>query len=1181
MKHSAMFLAIGAISVLSADALVIPPTVQGIDYRKQIEQRQKMRAPGTHGADNIEFATPAEMAVPAAEFTLDMIQSWAGEGSNRAALVIQWNDEREQNALVFGYRWDGVATGADMIKAVIEANPRLYGLIQYTNISSPTDPSGGYTINGFGWDVDDDGDIAIVDEGNNNARYESENGLFIHPRGYNPQTGSSPDYDYDNWKNVDTDDFWGAGWYLSYWSYYTKDSQEASFSYSGLGASGRVLQDGSWDAWNFSLNMMPYNLKDFEAAPPLIPEGAKTEFEHDGLYYKLKNYARGTVSLVSPLAIEGFATSDYYGDITVPESFVDEGRTYTVVEIADEAFAGYEIGIVNLPQSVTAIGEGSFMGSTISAINGTRQLKKIGKHAFYYCTELYDFEFPTGITSIPEGLFDTAGLMALVIPDGVTEIGARAFAGNFMLESIAIPASVKSIDSEAFAECDAVSSVTSYSTYPQIIDESVFGESTYQAAVLTVPTGFEEAYRNAATWKNFVSISQMDIPVNVGDVFLAGGITYRVSALGESNEVVATHARTDGSDDNKIIAAANAATYIGSLTVPASVVYQGIELKVAALDERIFHGSTALESVEILAPVDCLPPYSFNDCTALTTVKLPESITSIGTYAFAYSALTSMQLPETVSLLGERCFFQCKKLESVNIPQALETVSNYAFSYCTALKSISFGNSVKSFGSNVLQNCQALESATLPASITEIPASTFQNCSVLANVVLPEAVEKIGNSAFSGCAGLQLELPASVSSIGSEAFRGMSKLTEFTLPAAMTTVPQSLFYDCVNLERVVFAGQVTSLGNNAFRNCRSLREIAVPEAETLADDNDNDNETDNELIVLTIPDGISSLGQYCFAGCTQLGEVVLPRGVTTLGNYVFDGATNLARINIPEGVTAMPGWGFRNTAIGDIEIPSTIKSMTYADVFANCSNARVFVNNTTAFTIGTYALRISGSKFVPVVVPYGCTESFMTTSNWKKSAVSSPEYVSSDIIIESAEYSAGRATLSGSLANKFTLDEMPAAFALLNNATFMADCLPELSIRVADSEGEYTVLPLEVAADGSWSVDFPWTDDSYNAEAYIALGNADDMRTPITAVTFQAGGTLSVSDSLTDSGFRFKGNTVIVSGHRGESFAVYNIAGLQVASFVADSDNFSTSIGIGAGTYVLRGAGKASKFIVL
>lgn len=1155
-----MFLAIGAISVLSADALVIPPTVQGIDYRKQIEQRLQKRAPGTNRADNIEFAVPADMAVPAAEFTLDMIQSWAGEGSNRAALVIQWNDEREQNALVFGYRWDGVATGADMIKAVIEANPRLYGLIQYTNASSPTDPSGGYTINGFGWDVDNDDDIAIVDEGNNNARYENENGLFIHPRGYDPQTGSSPDYDYDNWKNVDPDDFWGAGWFLSYWSYYIKDSQSASFSYSGLGASGRVLQDGSWDAWNFSLNMIPYDLKDFVAAPPLMPEGAKTEFEHNGLYYKLKNYARGTVALVSPLAIEGFTTSDYYGDITVPENFVDDDCSYTVVEIADEAFAGYEIGTVNLPESVTAIGEGAFMGSTVTAITGTRQLTKIGKNAFYYCLGLGNFDFPAGITAIPDGLFDTAGLTAAVIPDGVTEIGARAFAGNFMLESIVIPASVKTIGSEAFAECDAVSSVTSYSTYPQNIDESVFGESTYQAAVLTVPTGFEDAYRNSVAWKSFNTISQMNIPVNVGDVFLAGGITYRVSALGESNEAVATHARTDGSDDSKIIAAANAATYTGSLTVPAAVVYQDTELKVVALDEKIFYGSTALESVEILAPVDCLPAYAFSDCSALTAVNLPE----------------------TVSMLGERCFFQCKKLESVNMPQALETVSDYTFSYCTALKSISFGNSVNSFGSYVFQNCQALESVTLPASITEIPTSTFKNCSVLKNVELPEAVEKIGNSAFSGCSSLLLKLPASVSSIGSEAFRGMNMLTEFTLPAAMTTVPQSLFYDCINLERVVIAGRVTSLGNNAFRNCRSLREIvgnstATPEAKT----EDNDNEADDNLIVLTIPDGVTSLGQYCFAGCTQLGEVVLPEGVTTLSNYVFDGASNLSRINIPEGVTAMPGWGFRNTAIGDIEMPSTIKSMTYADVFANCSAARVFVNNTTAFTIGTYALRISGSSFVPVVVPYGCTESFMTTSNWKKSDISSPEYVSSDIIIESAEYSAGRATLSGRLANKFSIDEMPSAFTLLNNASFMADCRPELLIRATDSEGEYTVLLPDIAADGSWTIDFPWSDDSYKAEAYIALGNADDSRTPIAEITFKAGGTLSVSDSLTDCGFRFYGKTVCVSGYHGEAFTVYNILGQRVASFVADSDNFSTSLNIGAGSYILHGAGKTSKFIVL
>ena len=114
-----------------------------------------------------------------------MITNWTGEGENEAALVIQWNDDREKNALVFGYRWDGMATGADMIRAVVANNPRLYGLIQYTNVSSPTDPDGGYTINGFGWDLDDDGDIALIDTKDNQI-YTTEDGLFIHPRGYVP-----------------------------------------------------------------------------------------------------------------------------------------------------------------------------------------------------------------------------------------------------------------------------------------------------------------------------------------------------------------------------------------------------------------------------------------------------------------------------------------------------------------------------------------------------------------------------------------------------------------------------------------------------------------------------------------------------------------------------------------------------------------------------------------------------------------------------------------------------------------------------------------------------------------------------------------------------------------------------------------------------------------------------------
>lgn len=148
-----------------------PRTVQGVPYTPKSADG-KLRA-----ASDWEWATPDDMAGDA-NFTFDMIKNWTGEGENKAALVIQWNYDDEPAALVFGYRWTGQATGADMLKAVVKNNPRLYALMQYTNVSSPTDPNGGYTLNGIGWDVDDDGDIALIDTGNGNQVYESEDGFF-------------------------------------------------------------------------------------------------------------------------------------------------------------------------------------------------------------------------------------------------------------------------------------------------------------------------------------------------------------------------------------------------------------------------------------------------------------------------------------------------------------------------------------------------------------------------------------------------------------------------------------------------------------------------------------------------------------------------------------------------------------------------------------------------------------------------------------------------------------------------------------------------------------------------------------------------------------------------------------------------------------------------------------------
>lgn len=210
-------------------------------------------------------------------FTFDDVKFWVGTGSNRAALVIEWHDGTSPDALVWGYRWDGEASGHDMIVAIAKADPKLLLLTQYTGWM-------GYTIDGIGY-----GDAPDIRYDLNGAKNEPHNAFKFEPPITNPLLGQTgfpedpagdiakairegqqtgviyhpintqkygyPSYDYDYWTCASGSIHWKAGWYNGYWSYFVKSSQSGTFSYSGLGATSRMLVDGSWDAWSWNGDM--------------------------------------------------------------------------------------------------------------------------------------------------------------------------------------------------------------------------------------------------------------------------------------------------------------------------------------------------------------------------------------------------------------------------------------------------------------------------------------------------------------------------------------------------------------------------------------------------------------------------------------------------------------------------------------------------------------------------------------------------------------------------------------------------------------------------------------------------------------------------------------------------------------------------------------------------------------
>lgn len=735
----------------------LPRTVQGVPYTPKAADG-KLRA-----ASDWEWATPDDMAGDA-NFTFDMIKNWTGEGENKAALVIQWNYDDEPAALVFGYRWTGQATGADMLKAVVKNNPRLYALMQYTNVSSPTDPNGGYTLNGIGWDVDDDGDIALIDTGKGNQVYESEDGFFEHPRGYKPGQGGSSDYDYDNWKARDTDDMWGAGWYSSYWSYWVKDNAKDKFSYSSWGVSGRVLENGSWDGWNFAKGMMSSDWKSFVAAPLPIPADAKTVFVNEGLRYELKSYSAKTVKLTAP------ETGVYTGEVAVPSTFVDEGVTYTVVEVDKNAFANSTVTTVTLPATVTAIGKEAFKNSTIATLNvpSVDGVTKIGDGAFFGCSNFTTLFVPSSMTSIPDSMFEGTAIADIKFPAYVEAVGKRAFAACQQLAGVEIPATITAIGEEAFAESNAITSVKVASTYPVAIADNVFSAGAYANATLEVPNGYTADYAAAAGWKNFTNVSEYVLDVKVGDIFKVGGMTYAVTAVGESNNVKATYCKVEGTPDRKKIEAANKAGYVGEITIPASVTFQNVDFNVTEMSDSTFYGASELTLARIIAPVVSLGDYAFFDCTKLESVDLPETVTSIGNYAFENCSSLEFSLPAGVTKLGKGAFKNCKLIKEFTMPAAMNEIPNSLFAGCVGLTTLKIGKSVNAIkgyafdGCNMLANIVYADGQTgvnLPSTLTSIEAYAFRGCKAVGTLVLPEALASLPSYVFENAGLNRLVLP--------------------------------------------------------------------------------------------------------------------------------------------------------------------------------------------------------------------------------------------------------------------------------------------------------------------------------------------------------------------------------------------------------------------------------------
>jgi hypothetical protein len=256
----------------------------------------------------------------------------------------------------------------------------------------------------------------------------------------------------------------------------------------------------------------------------------------------------------------------------------------------------------------------------------------------------------------------------------------------------------------------------------------------------------------------------------------------------------------------------------------------------------------------------------------MTSVYIPASVTTIGTWAFGHcTELATVTITEDshLAIIGAEAFYDCYSLTGITIPAGVMEIGNDAFKDCFNLTTLTIAEDSRlaRIGRSAFLDCENIISIAIPVGVTEIGSDAFRGCTKLAEITFAEysRLTRIGSDAFDGTAITGMAIPVGVTEIGARAFEHCAKLTTVTFAAGiqLVSIGNDAFYKS-GLKSIIIPASVTEIGMSAFEHCDDLETVTFEE--------------DSQ---------IDRIATRLFYSTTKVERVIIPASVKHLGSDIF------------------------------------------------------------------------------------------------------------------------------------------------------------------------------------------------------------------------------------------------------------------------------------------------------